>query len=66
VIDMPTGGTRRRQLPTIPLWGDGSGPLTFDYGFRTIHLADGVSPAEARVIASEITEHARLSSAATG
>lgn len=51
-------------LPTIPLWGSGSGPLTFDYGFRTIDLADGVSPAEARVIASEITEHARLSAAA--
>jgi len=66
VIETPTNGTSRRNLPTIPLWGNGSGPLAFDYGFRTIHLAEGVSPAEARVIASEITEHARLSSAVTG
>lgn len=44
----------------MPLWGDGTGPLLFDYGFRTVHVADGVSPAEARIIASEIREHARL------
>lgn len=60
---MPTSGMRRQRLPTIPLWGTGSGTLAFDYGFRTIHLADGVSSAEARVIASEITEYARLSPA---
>lgn len=61
VVDPPIAFGNRRSLPTIPLWGNGSGPLTFDYGFRTVHVADGVSPAEARVIASEISQHARLS-----
>ena len=60
VTNTPDRIGRRGSMSVMPLWGDGTGPLLFDYGFRTVHVADGVSPAEARIIASEIREHARL------
>jgi hypothetical protein len=60
VVDPPSGFGNRRSLAVMPLWGDGNGPLTFDYGFRTVHLGEGVSSAEARVIESEIRQHAGI------
>lgn len=60
VVDAPTGlyAMQRRWSP--PLWRAGAGPLAFDYGFRTIRCASGVTEAEARVIADEVSAHLRL------
>lgn len=60
VVDLPTGLEAMSRMPTLPFWGSGQGPLAFDYGFRTIRCGAGVSAAEARIIAGELSQHARL------
>lgn len=63
VVDEPHGLDSRRGW-SFPVWGSTTGPLAFDYGFNTIRCAAGVSEAEARVIAGELSIQLRVTPAA--